>query len=164
MKINLNEKTIRALARNILFESNEKINLHEMSFSPDKTEEGNSNINTTAHNKRADIFKKGPKTSSIKKQKEYGEKEFEIDDELPINDKKYGGNISYEMTPNFYETSEGDVENYLNDDDFYPKKAGLPTVMSKIGKEIGKEVKGNNVKKYYEELKSLSKKYLKDND
>ena len=60
MKLNLNENMVRALARNILFESNERIALYELNMSPEKTGNGNSPVNPNANAKRMDIFKHGP--------------------------------------------------------------------------------------------------------
>jgi len=99
MKINLTEGFVRALARNILFENNENIEIHEMlqemNMSPDlpagQSAAGKLNPVHRAANTRADIFNQsGPDTKSRKERKftRYKEEPELKDDliKLPIGD------------------------------------------------------------------------------
>ena len=88
MKINLTEGFVRALARNILFENNENIEMHEMlqemNMSPDKTA-GYGNPVHQGGNQRADIYnQKGPMTKSRKERTKFTqyEEEPELKDDL----------------------------------------------------------------------------------
>ncbi len=96
MKINLTEGFVRALARNILFENNENIELNEMlqeiNMSPDKTASYGSSINPQAGNYKLPGFDRpGPKTKSRKERTNFTqyEEEPELKDDLiklPISD------------------------------------------------------------------------------
>jgi len=102
MKINLTEGFVRALARNILFENNENIELNEMlqemNMSPDlpagQSAAGKLNPIHRAANARADIFKDAPtgeNANSRKKRTRFTQYEEETalkDDliKLPIGD------------------------------------------------------------------------------
>jgi len=95
MKINLTEGFVRALARNILFENNENIEIHEMlqemNMSPEKTAGYGSSINPQSSGQNFDIFNRhGPNTKSRKERRftQY-EEEPELKDDLiklPIGD------------------------------------------------------------------------------
>ena len=111
MKINLTEGFVRALARNILFENNENIEMHEMlqemNMSPEKTASYGSNINPQAGNYKLPGFDRpGPNTKSRKERTKFTQydKEPELKDDLiklPI-----GNNIV-----NF------EIENEINSED-----------------------------------------------
>lgn len=155
MKFNLTENVARALARNILFESNEKINLHELNMSPDKTGNGNSPVMTTANDKRNQIFDRpGPnKNNSLPE-------DFDVDtDELPISKKQYGGQVKYDI-PAFSASLDVDVNKYLEDDEFTPTKSSMPSLMAQFGKEI----EDADIDDYYDQVKDLTRKYLNKNN
>jgi hypothetical protein len=152
MKLNLNENMVRALARNILFESNEKIPLHELNMSPDKTGNGNSRVMTTANDKKKGQFDRpGPMKNDSSPE------DFDVDtDELPIGKEQYGGQVKYDI-PTFSASLNGDVDKYLEDDDFDASKSTLPSLMAQFGKKIDDA----NVDDYFEKVKNLTKQYLK---
>ncbi len=153
MKLNLNENMVRALARNILFESNERIALHELNMSPEKTGNGNSPVNPNANNKRMGIFDRpGPNKKDSKPE------EFEDTDTdgLPITHEKYGGQVSYDI-PAFTTSLNVDNPDKFLEDDFDPTKANLPSVMAQLGKQID----DGNVDSYFKNVAKLTKQYLK---
>lgn len=168
MKINLNESIIRSLARNILFENNEKINLNELNMSPNQDGLGiNNALNGKTHqsNNKADIFKKGPKTSSIKKQKEFSDEEFNVEtDELPIDSSnKFVSNVNFEVTPNLYDVGnerEG-ITARLNAKKGEYTPRGSNELANVVGKLSGEEISNKNIEKYYQDVISLIKKYKK---
>lgn len=100
MKINLTEGFVRALARNILFENNENIEMHEMlqemNMSPEKTASYGSNINPQAGNYKLPGFDRpGPNTKSRQERTNFAqheESELEDDFKLPI-----GNNVNFEI-------------------------------------------------------------------
>jgi len=151
MKINLNENMARALARNILFESDEKIRLHELNMSPDKTGNGNSNVMTTANNKKMGQFDRpGPDKNNASPE------EFDVDtDGLPIGKQQYGGQIKYDI-PTFSASLNVDVDKYLEDEDFHASKSTLPSLLAQFGKTIDDA----NVDSYFDNVKNLTKKYI----
>jgi hypothetical protein len=88
MKIKLTEDFCRSLARNILFNSNEKINLMEMNMSPEKTASYGSQVNPQAGNFKLPGFDRpGPMTSSRKERTKFeseDETDLESNSDLPI--------------------------------------------------------------------------------
>jgi len=169
MKINLNEAMARSLARNILFEANEKINLHELNMSPNpeglNASKALSGKNPQSGNRVEIHSRKGPKTASIKKQKELGDDEFNVEtDELPINDdNKFVANVNFEVTPNLYDVGneKAGVTDRLNAEkgEFTPR--GSNELANVVGKLSGEEISNKNIEKYYQDVISLIKKYKK---
>ncbi len=153
MKFNLNENMVRALARNILFESNERIALHELNMSPEKTGNGNSPVNPNANNKRMGIF---DRTGPNKNNSEPEEFEDTDTDGLPITHEKYGGQVSYDI-PAFTASLNVDNPDKFLEDDFDPTKANLPSVMAQLGKQID----DSSVDSYFKNVAKLTKQYLK---
>ena len=151
MKINLNENMARALARNILFESDEKIRLHELNMSPEKTGNGNSPVNNTANSKRMGIFDRpGPDKNDASTE------DFEVDtDDLPIGKQQYGGQVKYDI-PSFTASLNVDVDKYLEDEEFNASKSTLPSLMAQFGKKIDDA----NIDSYFDNVKNLTKKYI----
>lgn len=152
MKLNLNENMVRALARNILFESNERIALHELNMSPEKTGNGNSPVNSNANNKRMGIYdRSGPN------KKDSEPEEFTEDtDGLPIEHEKYGGQVSYDI-PAFTASLKVDNPDKFLEDDFNPSKSTMPSVVA----ELSKQIDDANVDSYFKKVAILTKQYLK---
>jgi hypothetical protein len=169
MKINLNEAMVRSLARNILFEANEKINLHELNMSPNPEGLGASKAlngkNPQSGNRTNISNRKGPNTSSIKKQKEFGEDEFNVNtDELPINDdNKFVANVNFEVTPNLYNVGneKTGVTDRLNAKKGEYTPRGSNELANVVGKLSGEEISNKNIEKYYQDVISLINKYKK---
>jgi len=88
MKIKLTEDFCRSLARNLLFNTNENVNLLEMSMSPEKTADYGSKINPQAGNFEFDIFNRpGPMSKSRSERTQFEEKSEDMQSlsDLPID-------------------------------------------------------------------------------
>jgi hypothetical protein len=153
MKLNLNENMVRALARNILFESNERIALHELSMSPEKTGNGNSPVNSNANNKRMGIFDRPGPDKNNSESEEFEETDT---DGLPIEHEKYGGQVSYDI-PSFTASFKVDNPDKFLEDDFNPSKSTMPSVVA----ELSKQIDDANVDSYFKKVANLTKQYLK---
>jgi len=96
MKIKLNEDFCRSLARNILFNTNESVNLLEMSMSPEKTASYGSSINPQAGNYRLPGFDRpGPMS---KKRSERTQFEEESEDMQSLSDLPIDSDmVNYEL-------------------------------------------------------------------